>query len=112
MLKFLTKRGSKGGKQLEFDDVFGGGLQGNFDDCIKNKSFIKYENDTLGEIVAWDEKNSRWKVKLDYDGSTKALQLKNLTKQSGGGSCDHSRERRAAEGERRDGSGGETAEEL
>ena len=46
-------------------------------------------NGTKGEIVAWDEKNSRWNVKLEFDGSTKALKnhaLKILSDpQSGGG---------------------------
>ncbi len=39
----------------------------------------------MGDIVAWDLKNARWKVKLDLDGSTKALKLGNLTKVDGGG---------------------------
>ena len=36
-------------------------------------------NGTEGEIVAWDTKHERWKVKLDFDGSTKALKNSNLT---------------------------------
>ena len=28
-------------------------------------------NDTEGVIVQWDTKNERWKVRLEYDGSTK-----------------------------------------
>lgn len=30
-------------------------------------------NDTFGEIVRWDEEHSRWKVRCELDGSTKAI---------------------------------------
>ena len=50
---------------------------------LKGLNSAAHYNGTMGEITMWDDKNSRWKAKLEYDGSTKALKNANLEKVDG-----------------------------